>query len=134
MKVPVYMVWSKEDSDIVNLFQNKDEAEALYESYGEFGMWEEKELDMPDELPEGDGPAKAHKKDPSELGDHVTLGSIRFYIEGLHLGVAFNAKAMKIFDTKQQATILRHLSEMFAELSETHANGEDVFAGLDVKE
>lgn len=40
----VYVVWSLEDTDNVDIFFNKKEAEALYQEYGEFGQWAEKEI------------------------------------------------------------------------------------------
>lgn len=46
MKLKVYAVWTKEDSDCVDLFLDKEKAEALYEEYGEFGGWEEKEFNV----------------------------------------------------------------------------------------
>lgn len=45
-KITVYAVWTLEDADFVDMFLNKDEAEALYEEYGEFGCFAEKEFEI----------------------------------------------------------------------------------------
>jgi hypothetical protein len=37
-KMTIYVVWTLEDTDNVNLFLNEEAAEELFEEFGEFGM------------------------------------------------------------------------------------------------
>ena len=42
MEITIYVVWTLEDQDHVDIFISEEEANAQYEAYGEFGCWEEK--------------------------------------------------------------------------------------------
>lgn len=44
--ITVYVVWTMEDGDNVDIFLDKEKAEELFEEYGEFGCWEEKEFTL----------------------------------------------------------------------------------------
>lgn len=57
MKLRIYTVWTCEDSDFVELFTDKTEAEKTFEEYGEFGRWQEDAIDItncPIQLKNGD--------------------------------------------------------------------------------
>ena len=46
MSFTVYVVWSLEDADNVEIYLDPDLAYSLLEEYGEFGMMEEKEFTL----------------------------------------------------------------------------------------
>ena len=44
MRIVVYVVWSLEDTDNVDIFLDSAKAEKLLEEYGEFGLMSSKEF------------------------------------------------------------------------------------------
>ena len=46
MNFTVYVVWSLEDADNVDIFLDEIAANALYNDYHEFGCWEEREFTL----------------------------------------------------------------------------------------
>ena len=46
MRIVVYVVWSLEDTDNVDIFLDPNKAEELMQEYGEFGMMSSKEFSV----------------------------------------------------------------------------------------
>jgi len=44
--ITVYVVWTMEDSDSVDIYLDQNEANKQFEDYGEFGCWEEKSFSL----------------------------------------------------------------------------------------
>ena len=48
MQLRLYIVWTMEDHDYVAVHTNKEEAEADYAMHGEFGCWQETDVEIGD--------------------------------------------------------------------------------------
>jgi len=48
--VKLYIVWTLEDQDFVNVFTDEKAAEQAFQAYGEFGCWQEEEIEIQGDL------------------------------------------------------------------------------------